>query len=978
MEYIDNDNETKKEQQQEVYEIWNPKYKLPESSEFCKFSKDVYENSKKSDACEITTATLWRLLNRVRGNWDDGFYGELYLNTENNYFLLAIKATVGEKSSAVSFITRVLGNIEEIDSAFTFGENVRKLISAFKSNKCKPMLLITGQSYGGFLAQVVTYTIIYFYEEKGKVISRNKSSDDFGIYTMVFDSPAVYKTLCSIEPRDPLDMKRFNLPIVNFSKSSSISNKSHIHLGHLRDISEINEVDNSMSKQDKETVNCKNSEIQSLFFSRKNFELLHKFLFLAPMCAELVDKLPTFTLSNSRIFLFDEKVSPEEFIARAHHFLSQYKQQLNKGEFNGKQIFDMAVYKMWKAEMLKQFHNFQFNENLKKDFQELKDGTRIGGFQSFEELRFLGCLIHNSIPSCFHYDYNQFITIAQAQLQNFAATTDVTLVLMVKEKHLKIPSRQKSMVRIIYLVLDADAEVNVSLKLRALDKVSQNLLKATKLVFMGNKVTALDIFGYQLLHEVPVYKILKFHKEKVLKNVLFYCNQAISNESNNEKFESATVFAKKIINEDIQCGLISSDAGMGKSTALKQIALTLQDEYQKYWIVHLNLFFCQAELQTAKDALISNETAIELLRSLVLKSQDVDDVLKKIFDWKLKTKEMVLLLDSLDKICPLHRKTADNFIKLLSESKLKVLVATRTHEGKNFKDAKVLKLEYLDSENKRAEFIEQRFKQLGMTGPADPIAWLNEISGRIDSNFWRVPISLEMIVSIYGADTQMKARSFSQQKTHIYEAFLQKSIEDTLVLKIGIDKNIASSNDDYEEKIKNYNKLIEILAICTIFYSGQVTQEFQKKIEKKGEFINRFVVAKVENDCKKITFQHRSYAEYLVARVFVQQLMSKTQKVTLNNEQLRIILMNRRYAEIRTHICGILSTKPTLKKQMQLDIINGEEKEFFVDLVENNLCQLYLLLQDSLCELVYTQPGADEGQKIINLYLALRNAKKCN
>jgi hypothetical protein len=42
----------------------------------------------------------------------------------------------------------------ETKSAFTFGENVRELINQFER---KPMLIITGQSYGGFLAQIVTY-----------------------------------------------------------------------------------------------------------------------------------------------------------------------------------------------------------------------------------------------------------------------------------------------------------------------------------------------------------------------------------------------------------------------------------------------------------------------------------------------------------------------------------------------------------------------------------------------------------------------------------------------------------------------------------------------------------------------------------------------------------------------------------------------------------------------------------------------------
>jgi hypothetical protein len=128
--------------------------------------------------------------------------------------------------------------------------------------------------------------------------------------------------------------------------------------------------------------------MESLFFSTKNFELLHKYQFLAPMCAELVDKLPLFTLLNSSLILTDKDAPAEEFIPRAHHIMSQYRDLLERGEFAGKQIADMSIYEMWKAETLKHAHCFRLSEEWTETVQGLKDGTKVGGFESYEEMKF--------------------------------------------------------------------------------------------------------------------------------------------------------------------------------------------------------------------------------------------------------------------------------------------------------------------------------------------------------------------------------------------------------------------------------------------------------------------------------------------------------------------------------------------------------------------------------------------------------------
>jgi hypothetical protein len=224
---------------------WNPKHKLPDLKVFQTFSSQVYKNCEIANAKEIESAIHWKILycvkKKVFFELVDGFYGELYFNTEKHCLLLVIKGTsnAGNVMSDLNNVTLGLKG-GEIDTAFTFGEKVRELILKFK---CKPMLLITGHSLGGYLAQIITYTIIYCFVDKDKTVkSRDEPSDDFGIYTVVFDSPPAYTQISSIDPRNPVQFARFRLPITNLIvKINAVNNTSSLgqHLGQVLAVKEF-------------------------------------------------------------------------------------------------------------------------------------------------------------------------------------------------------------------------------------------------------------------------------------------------------------------------------------------------------------------------------------------------------------------------------------------------------------------------------------------------------------------------------------------------------------------------------------------------------------------------------------------------------------------------------------------------------------------------------------------------------------------
>jgi NACHT domain len=843
-------------QKKEVGQQWDEKYKITAPSVMQKFSKALYSNYSDTNTREIKPDGPWMLLYKLQGEafkFFDGFYAELYFNTENSYLLLAIKEpfSYGNKITDLrSLSAEYKGG--EINCAFTLGEKVRVLITKFK---CKPILMITGHSLGGYLAQIVTYTIINYYVDKyGSVRYRNKLNDEFGIYTVVFDSPPASRLICSLDPHDPIEMERLNLPITNFVANINFVNSSPFtgpHLGQVLAIQDFECLEKrscwkiikdhvikkfesfdprnccKVNNRSMRTLKYDTKSIPSNFFSAKNFERLKKYTFLTMVHPSFANLLPTFTISNSCIYLDDEKMSVEEFIPKANQFLSQFNDQLDR-DVTG----SIDIYKRWEADTIKDAHEFRLNEEWKQTLQNWKNGARIGGFESVTEMGFVGYLIHNSIPSCFYYDYDKLSPIDWERIMNFVTTTEATLILIVKNNNLQLNHKTNGKLKIIFLVLYGANDHKITLKRSMLEEKSQEQLQEKELDFFGNKVNALAIFGIQLLQELPVWSIINFQKEANFKNELHYSDQRIAGTDTKSKFKSATEFANELKKGKLNSVMISSDAGMGKSTTLKQIALTMQNNLQNYWIVHLNLSTIQNELYDAKDKLTSKVKAFELCRNAALAERRNDEVLKKVFNQKVKEKQMVLLFDSLDEICPLYRETADKLITLLRETKLQIVVATRPHEGKNFAKAEIFELQPLDSEELRKKFILQKCKLMGKSPPANTATWLEKVSGRYyEDKFWSVPLNLNMAVAIYGPAIELKAGS--QQNKNIFEVFVKQSIKNTLETKLGMDETHNMKYQDYRSKYEMYIEFIEILAICTIFHAGFVTPEYHAKILKK-------------------------------------------------------------------------------------------------------------------------------------------------
>jgi hypothetical protein len=206
-------------------------------------------------------------------------------------------------------------------------------------------------------------------------------------------------------------------------------------------------------------------------------------------------------------------------------------------------------------------------------------------------------------------------------------------------------------------------------------------------------------------------------------------------------------------------------------------------------------------------------------------------------------------------------------------------------------------------------------------------------------------LTLSMAISIYGADV---SNIESPNKINIYEAFVNKSIKDTLKIKLDLDETKAASLSIYEKNTKNYLKLIEMLAICTIFYRGEIPPKFQQDIKSNGAFINRFDLAKMDNEYKSVNFLHKLFAEYLIANLLIHCLQGETQKTCLSNNELKNIFLDKEYFETRKHICAILASDPTVQLNFVPLVIKEKTQKLLKILIEEDCYELYLQLRKIL------------------------------
>ncbi|XP_065344130.1 uncharacterized protein LOC135942108 [Cloeon dipterum] len=306
----------------------------------------------------------------------------------------------------------------------------------------------------------------------------------------------------------------------------------------------------------------------------------------------------------------------------------------------------------------------------------------------------------------------------------------------------------------------------------------------------------------------------------------------------------------KMLREN-QVWLLSSVAGAGKSTVLKEIAFQVGKSDQNAKILNISL---NKNFKTLTKRRVD---AVEFLaKTTGNSSEDINN-------W-IAQKKVVVFLDGFDEICPHSRDKALGIVRALKEKRVPLCVATRPHEAKvieeTIKNATLVEIEPFD-EAKQIEFLRletnnndeeikrvlHAVQQIGLSNSIYiPLQYRHGNMNTILVN----PLHLSLVAQCSGEGNLFQ----------IYDKVVRKKVQKGLERKYGC-KQVEDESIDKE--------LIPLPLIAFRYMNNEplvgdgVTREDLAKMNDYG-------VAIVEQET--VTFLHQTFAEFLAAQHFLKNV----------------------------------------------------------------------------------------------------------
>ncbi|XP_059490662.1 uncharacterized protein LOC132205570 [Neocloeon triangulifer] len=977
--------------------IYRPDEEFPSPDFFQEFAGIVY---KKKEQNEKDWLLLLSAEGKVVFKLLEGFYAQLYFNKEKRQLLLAIR---GSKTVGNWFRTDI-GNVllkydgGEINSAFTFSERVRKLVAEFKS---PVQLFITGHSLGGYLAQMTTYTIRHLRINNNIVCKNSESENLIYPHTVVFDSPPCFDRIKKIAQENPVTIKSLWLDITNFVVDGNLINsfsKLGPHLGMVISLKDSNQlaspslwsliknvglhgianfndikgkemsqlIDISRAK----AVNFDSKLLPWFAFDEREIESIKTVPFLTLTDRKSFDELPKFNFENGNIRM--ESSNACEFIPRLRSFLLRHREKFQTAVAEVQNHFDSLMKEAWKL-LYEEVENIDFK--LNSDFVTQIGGRHILGLKRMEEKMILAKLMHNSIEKLYFINQDKFLKIEHHQRDNWLRSFNGILVIILEEKEEIVPFESYNAKVVLIGGTAGEAEDAISIKkitCENLDERSQHSLLTRKIDFFGNQIEISKVYDY-LINDLSLADALKFpHGGNTNSNweTEFYIEQDISNIL--ETYPKIDQFAKNCILEcEKGAFLVSSNAGMGKSTYLRMLRKCLQKTLPDHWIVRLELNTCHNEFYEIKKGKSKLETAREALEILAKKIEPTDLIRHEVLQVKLASKRAFILLDAFDEVCPYYREEAKKFLNMIHSAGMIMIVTTRPQEEQeildcllNKNDWSVFKLEFL-SEEKQVEYLVEYWSHIYERNlNKDDLNGTNFIVPRQNRNFkteaesileklrrkftskedlWGIPLQLRMVAEAF---PDGKLTEAFERHSDLFSIFIEQRIALALREKFKYDLTQAKQRGDLDEKERKIRLILYKLAIASIFEEGRCS----KVDESEASEMNTLGLATVTQSLSgyEVAFLHRTFAEYLCAESFVFKIydVPGAERLTVSNKNWEEVMLGGNFLAIRRFMNTIIAHSSLTSSKKPKLLLSGQKLmancQFLLsDLVEAD--QLHLL-----------------------------------
>jgi ankyrin repeat protein len=402
----------------------------------------------------------------VRGKnvaFSDSFYSELYCNFNTWQMMLVFRGTKNFGNIFTDIYNVVLGlNGGELDCAFTFGEKVRRLLLEFKG---RMQLLITGHSLGGYIAQMITYTIKNVCIRNGKAVRYTNKSFPIHPHTEVFDAPPCYSRLVHISQENPVSIDSVWLDITNYVICPNLVNGLKLlgfHLGQVICLSFPGDIERNPStwslvkntsmhslknfegidtKNYSKVVDFLNMEttpyeenvIPWFSFAKSELECLKNLTFLRAMDRQEFGELGDFKINDGSIHL-QRGQNVRNFLPKARKFVrNKYAILMNAEDIIQSRFLDrserMNVINRVEVDGV----TTKIDDRTLESIAEWPSRTILNGF-SPKEQPILGKLLYNSVPNTHFIHKSVFNEMSNEEKESFLNSFNGTLVILLEEE----------------------------------------------------------------------------------------------------------------------------------------------------------------------------------------------------------------------------------------------------------------------------------------------------------------------------------------------------------------------------------------------------------------------------------------------------------------------------------------------------------------------------------------------------------------
>ncbi|CAB3377137.1 Hypothetical predicted protein [Cloeon dipterum] len=282
-----------------------------------------------------------------------------------------------------------------------------------------------------------------------------------------------------------------------------------------------------------------------------------------------------------------------------------------------------------------------------------------------------------------------------------------------------------------------------------------------------------------------------------------------------------------------QTWLLSSDAGTGKTTILREIAFQLGKLYPELKILRVSL--PRVHLSTQRK---NANDEIEILAKATHNSHE--DISKSV-----ENKQCVVFLDGFDETGSQEKML--KIIEALEKKQISLWIGTRPHAAeaiqKRISKAVLVKIDPLNQEQQ----IELFQQETGMS-KGDCEEFITKFTSK---DILKNPLHLSLVA-------QYRAEGNLYQ---IYDQVVRHKVEDSLIRE-GYDKN---NQNTFPGKLDTALESLQQLASCHI-RGVELIGENKTNLEK----INCYGIATFENN--KVIFIHQTFSEFLAAQQFLREI----------------------------------------------------------------------------------------------------------